>query len=58
MKEEILSIASDLRDSRITSYEAKKKRLLGLFGVSKRFYWLKPDGSISNMWNEEDHSKH
>lgn len=33
MKEEILSIASDLRDSRITSYEAKKL-LLVLFGVS------------------------
>ena len=33
MKEKILSIASDLKDSRITSYEAKTL-LLGLFGVS------------------------
>lgn len=33
MKEKILSIASDLRDSRITSYQAKDL-LLGLFDVS------------------------
>lgn len=32
MKEKILSIASDLRDSRITSYQAKDL-LLGLFGI-------------------------
>lgn len=26
--------------------------------VSKRYYWLKADGTISNMWNEEDHKKY
>ena len=44
MKEKILSIASDLRDSRITSYEAKNL-LLGLFGVS---------GSVPNLNREKD----
>ncbi len=32
--------------------------ILNLFNVSKRYYWLKPDGEISNMWNEEDHRKY
>lgn len=36
MKEEILSIASDLREGHITSNEAKHL-LLRLFGVSKSF---------------------
>jgi hypothetical protein len=54
MREEILSIASDLREGSMTATEAREQ-LLRLFNVSKRFYWLKPDGSISNMWNEEDH---
>jgi hypothetical protein len=37
MKEEILQIASDLREGHITSNEAKAQ-LLRLFGVSGRFY--------------------
>ena len=26
--------------------------------IQKRYYWLKPDGTISNMWNEEDHKRY
>ena len=37
MKEEILSIASDLREGFITSNEAKEQ-LLVLFGVSSSFH--------------------
>ena len=29
-----------------------------MYNVSKRYYWLKPDDTISNMWNEEDHKKY
>lgn len=29
-----------------------------LANVSKRYYWLKADGTISNMWNEDDHKKY
>jgi hypothetical protein len=36
MKEEILQIASDLREGHITSNEAKAQ-LLRLFGVMRRF---------------------
>ena len=25
--------------------------------VSKRYYWLKADGTISNMWNEKTHKE-
>ena len=56
MKNELSKIAQDLEQGTITETEAQTL-LLGLLGVSKRFYWLKPDGSISNMWNEEDHLK-
>jgi hypothetical protein len=26
--------------------------------TTKRYVWLKPDGSFSNSWNEEEHKKH
>lgn len=57
MKKELFQITKDLAQDKITDQEARTL-LLGLLGVSKRFYWLKPDGSISNMWNEEDHLKY
>jgi hypothetical protein len=57
MKTELSKIAQDLEQGAITENEAQTL-LLGLLGVSKRFYWLKPDNSISNMWNEEDHLKY
>lgn len=57
MKKELSKIAQDLEQGSITETEARTL-LLGLLGVRKRFYWLKPDGSISNMWNEEDHLKY
>jgi hypothetical protein len=25
--------------------------------MTKRYVWLKPDGSFSNSWNEEEHKK-
>lgn len=57
MKTELTIISDDLNHGIIDENEARTL-LLGLLGVSKRFYWLKPDGSISNMWNEEDHLKY
>lgn len=24
--------------------------------IQKRFYWIKPDGTISNMWDEKTHN--
>ena len=57
MKKELTKISKELNKGTITETEARNL-LLGLLGVSKRFYWLKPDGSISNMWNEEDHLKY
>jgi hypothetical protein len=35
----------------------QRDKALSMSGVSKRFYWLKPDGEISNMWNEETHKR-
>ena len=46
---------TDLKPSVI---ERVTEKLLNLHIVSKRYYWLKPDGTISNMWNEEDHKKY
>ena len=57
MKTELTIISDDLNHGIIDENEARTL-LLGLLGVRKRFYWLKPDGSISNMWNEEDHLKY
>jgi len=56
MKTELTKIAQDLEQGTITDNEARTL-LLGLLSVSKRFYWLKPDGEISNMWDEETHKK-
>ncbi len=57
MNAKLLKIANELNDGIITEPEAKKL-LLNLLGVMKRYYWLKSDGSISNMWGEEDHKKY
>jgi hypothetical protein len=37
--------------------ELVAKQIFDLFNISKRYYWLRPDGTISNMWNEDDHKK-
>ena len=57
MKKELTKVSKDLNKGNITEEKARTL-LLGLLGVSKRFYWLKPDGSISNMWDEEEHLKY
>jgi hypothetical protein len=57
MKTELSKIAQDLEQGTINDNEARTL-LLGLLSVSKRFYWLKPDGKISNMWDEKTHKKY
>ncbi len=40
------------------SFLTDLNRALNIDLVSKSYYWLKADGTISNMWNEEDHKKY